>query len=440
MPPSCGRVSSSCRGWTPSSRGDARHRHAERLGGDADCSCNARERLHQRRRQHAAEVADERRRSRLTRGPPQDVVAADARAALIRQREERAVQAQPAEVERRPAHDLAGGAARVRVVLAGPTARGRRGAGGPRRRRWSRGAGRRSTRVRAGSRLEHGRRRRPPRRRGRGALAGRTAASEEAEVLAEPGADGARERRCGPSPARPTEWPRWPRQSSRARSPPARSPSRRRGRAARSPPCRRRARLGRRRQRADGRAPRGVDARSRRSSPAKRLVQRASGSTTVARSRPLDRLPAGRRRPRRRPRRATATGSRPANSTASPLAVRLAAAGAPTRASAVDLAPAGRRRRTSPRRAKPSPAAGRGASCSGPIITAAAAGRPRRRCPRRRTSRASALAGAGASRALAAPPRRPPTTTNRAAKTPHQQPADQRARGRQQQERCRRCR
>ena len=334
--------------------------------GDAESALQRGERLHQRRRQHAAEVADDAPRSRLTRaaggrsgrrprGPP----CASAKNAQSRRSRPRSSDVPHATSP----------ATRRGYSSSSPVTQSSR----PARRWWPVGV------VGGG---EPGVGRPPARARPR---AGRAADLLGVLVLGAGRADRREPRRgprptrrrpcargpCGPSRRRPRcgRAGRGTRRGARRRP---RSPSPPRGRAARSPPCRRR-RLDRRRQRADRSGP-GV------ASPAQAPRRERLVRGHARRRRSTDSQP-GDRRPRLSPRGGDvdrlATGEQHGQRAARRRLARLEA----DAGEAVDLAPAGRRRRTVTASAKPGPAAGRRASCSGPSSAAGEAGRPPPRCP-----------------------------------------------------------
>ena len=113
-------------GGSPSRDGGERHRLRSASSGMPISSCARLNASDQRQRDDAAEVADD----GLDHARADHVVAADARAALDVPAEERDVEPQRAELERRAGQHLAGAAVAGSRRPCRPTARARRGSGG----------------------------------------------------------------------------------------------------------------------------------------------------------------------------------------------------------------------------------------------------------------------------------------------------------------------
>ena len=187
---------------------------------------------HQRRRQDAAEVADDRLDG--AHGSCAGAARRSGRRPVrpsIRQRKNAQCEAQAAEVERRAAADLARGAARERPPRR-RTARARRGAGGRRRRTWSTAAASSDRdRARLGLRRRgRGSSRRPAPRRGAARRPGGSRSSDTARPSSSH-APTVRASAIRSQSGAPHECPRWPRQSTATRCPPRRDASRSRGTA-----------------------------------------------------------------------------------------------------------------------------------------------------------------------------------------------------------------
>ena len=211
--------------------------------------------------------------------PAQHVVAPDAFTAFHAQAEERAVQAQATEVQRRAAErprPRRGGRRRPRPRATAP-ARAALAAVAV--------VGGREQRLgdveRSGRRaLEH-RRRRSPRRRGPCAFGGADGADIDRQLRGQPGADGRGPATCGPSRARPTVAALAEAVDLGRLSPTvARAASR--GRAARSPPCRRRPASARRRPSASKRQVEAALLAAERDAPALAAACRSSSTTPAA--------------------------------------------------------------------------------------------------------------------------------------------------------------
>ena len=313
------------------------------------------------------------------------VVAADAGAAVHAPGEERAVEAQPAELERPARQRLAGGAARVVVLLGDPqlqagAALAALGVVGGR----EAGLGDLLD-VRVLARSPRRAPPRPPPRRGRARRRGRDASANTAASGPSQALERAQRLDPRPSRARPTRGRAGPRQSiSRARPPAVTVPVHAAELLVALQPARRgRARRRSAEARGRGTAP-GTSSSKPPSSPRRRPASARAARRSPARDvADGDLAPVGalaRRRPpcrRRRPGRRRRTAPRVRSRVPSP-SERRCARGRRSRSGC-------RRRRRSRRRGSRARSAGACVSSSGEVTAAGAGRRVRRRCRRRRS-------------------------------------------------------